>query len=69
MIWPSILQEGREVGHGLASDRVENQLEGRVADRVGGLLSEIGALDEHNIGAGVQPRLDRVCPSHHVERA
>jgi len=63
------LQERRELRHGLPGDCVDNQLEGRVADRVGRLLGEIGALDEHHIGAGIQQRLDRLRSSHHVERA
>src|SRR3954467_3454997 len=29
----------------------------------------IGALEEDDIGAGIQQRLDRFCPSNHVERA
>ena len=51
-------QEGRELRHRLPGHSVDNQLERGVADRVGGLLGEVGALDEYDIGAGVQQRID-----------
>ena len=63
------LQERRELGYRLAGYRVENQLEVGVADRVRGPLGEIGALDEHDIGAGVQQRLYGLFPSYHVQRS
>jgi hypothetical protein len=44
-------QEGGELRRGVAGDRVDDQLELRIPDRVGRLIREIGPLDQYGIGA------------------